>query len=168
MSPISTYRFNPELDLKLERTVDVAPELVWMAWTNPEYLKQWYTPDPWKTVDAELDVRPGGIFRTTMRSPEGQEFPNLGCYLDIVENRRLVWTDSLEPGFRPASKAILGKFHITAVIQMEPADPSGKSTRYSAMALHNDAASRQKHSDMGFEDGWGTVLNQLVALVKKL
>lgn len=36
------------------------------------------------------------------------------------------------------------------------------------MAIHNDAENRQKHTDMGFQDGWRTTLDQLVALVKKL
>jgi uncharacterized protein YndB with AHSA1/START domain len=56
--------------------------------------QQWFTPAPWKTVDCEIDLRPGGLFRTVMRSPEGQEFPNVGCYLEIVENEKLIWTQS--------------------------------------------------------------------------
>lgn len=165
MSDEEIFKFNPELDLLLERTVDVPPELVWRAWTEPDLLKQWFCPVPWGVADAEMDVRPGGIFRTTFRSPEGRLFPNLGCYLDVVPNKRLVWTDALGPGYRPSVKGYLEKFFITAAIQLEPA---GKGTRYRAMAIHNDAESRQKHSDMGFQDGWGTVLTQLVDLVKKL
>src|SRR6266850_1118177 len=76
---------DPRLDLVLERIIDVPQELVWAAWTTPEHLKHWFTPVPWKTVDCEIDLRPGGIFRTVMRSPEGQEFPNLGCYLEIIK-----------------------------------------------------------------------------------
>src|SRR4029077_16465362 len=83
------------LDLLLERVVDVPPELVWAAWTVPEHVKQWFTPAPWTTVDCEIDLRPGGIFRTVMRSPEGQEFPNVGCYLEIIKSRKLVWTVAL-------------------------------------------------------------------------
>src|ERR1700757_372332 len=69
------YQPDPKLDLLLERIVDVPRELVWRAWTTPEHLKKWFTPAPWTTVDCEIDLRPGGIFRTVMRSPEGQEFP---------------------------------------------------------------------------------------------
>lgn len=79
MTP-SQYQPDPRLDLVIERIVDVPPELVWKAWTSPEHLKPWFTPVPWKTVDCEIDLRPGGMFRTVMRSPEGQEFPNVGCY----------------------------------------------------------------------------------------
>jgi uncharacterized protein YndB with AHSA1/START domain len=77
---------DPRLDLLLERVVDVPPELVWAAWTVPEHVKKWFTPAPWTTVDCEIDLRPGGIFRFVMRSPEGQEFPNVGCYLEVVKN----------------------------------------------------------------------------------
>ena len=92
---------DPKLDLVLERVVPVPRERVWSAWTTPEHVKQWFTPAPWTTVDCEIDLRPGGIFRTVMRSPEGEEFPNLGCYLEIIPNEKLVWTNALAPGFRP-------------------------------------------------------------------
>ena len=68
-----TFTPNPALDLVLERTIAVSPERVWAAWTQPELLMQWFTPAPWKTVAADLDVRPGGRFATTMESPEGEQ-----------------------------------------------------------------------------------------------
>lgn len=86
---------DPQLDLVFERIADVPNELIWTAWTTPENLKQWFTPKPWKTVDCEIDLRPGVIFRTVMLSPEGQEFPNLGCYLEVIPNEKLVWTNAL-------------------------------------------------------------------------
>src|SRR3989441_7332368 len=108
---------DPKLDLILERIVDVPPALVWMTWTTPEHVKKWFTPVPWTTVDCEIDLRPGGIFRTVMRSPEGQEFPNVGCYLEVVKDEKLVWTDALEPGYRPTNRAPTCRVsHFTAVI----------------------------------------------------
>ena len=151
---------DPALDLVLERVVDVPPELVWIAWTKPEYLKKWFTPAPWTVTACEIDLRPGGIFSTTMRSPEGQEFPNVGCYLEVVPQRRLVFTDALLPGYRPAQNPFL-----TAIIAIEP---HGSGTRYVATALHNDEAARKKHEEMGFHQGWGTALDQLVAHAKKM
>ncbi|MBE7462629.1 MAG: SRPBCC family protein [Planctomycetes bacterium] len=151
---------DPKLDLVLERIVDVPPELVWAAWTNPEHLKEWFTPRPWTVSEVELDVRPGGIFRTVMCSPEGKEFPNVGIYLEVVPNKRLVFTDALLPGYRPAPNPFM-----TAIVTLEA---HGKGTRYVATALHRDEAAREQHEKMGFHDGWGKALDQLVALAKKL
>lgn len=154
---------DPKLDLVLERIVDVSPELVWMAWTQPQHLKKWFTPAPWTTVDCEIDLRPGGVFRTVMRSPEGEEYPNLGCYLEIVPNRKLVWTDALEVDFRPSRQDSHLGFRFTAAIVLEP---QGGGTKYTAVVMHSDEESRKKHDVMGFQDGWGKVLEQLVAHMK--
>ena len=154
-----------KLDLVLERTVDVSPELVWMAWTQPEHLKKWFTPVPWTTVECAIDLRPGGQFRTVMRSPEGEDFPNLGCYLEVVTNKRLVWTDLLEGGFRPSRLEPRFPFRFTAAISLEA---HGKGTKYVATVMHKDQQSRDKHEEMGFHDGWGTALDQLVAHVKQV
>lgn len=104
MTPPNSYSINPELDLVLERIIDVPRELVWTAWTTPEKLMQWFCPLPWKTVECEIDLRVGGRFYTVMQSPEEQNFPNTGCYLELVENEKLTWTNALEPGFRPAKQ----------------------------------------------------------------
>ena len=158
------YQPDPSLDLVLERIVDVPPELVWAAWTKPEHIKKWFTPVPWKTVDCEIDLRPGGIFRTVMRSPEGEDHPNVGCYLEVIENEKLVWTIALAPGYRP-SKGHAEVPPFTAVIALEP---QGKGTKYTAIAIHKDEADRKKHEEMGFHDGWGKALDQLVAHMKKM
>jgi uncharacterized protein YndB with AHSA1/START domain len=164
------FRIDPALDLVLERTVDVPPPLVWLAWTTPEHLKKWFTPAPWRTTACEIDLRPGGRFFTTMQGPEGQRFDNEGCWLELVANRRLSWTNALAPGFRPVVPAATcgdtGAFAFTAIVSMEPHGAHG--TRYSAVALHQSAKDREVHSNMGFEQGWGKALDQLVAAMKAL
>ena len=164
--------------LRMQRRFAAPRELVWRAWTEPALLKQWFCPLPWKTIDAELDVRPGGIFRTTMQSPEGKEYPNTGCYLETVKNERIVWTNAMLPGFRPAPvNAPCGddtEFMFTAKVEFEPHGVNGESgvsgvsgTKYRATVIHADEAGCQKHAAMGFEGGWGAALEQLVAMVKK-
>lgn len=102
MTTSKIFNPDPNLDLVLERVIDVPRALVWEAWTKPEHLTQWFCPKPWRVTDCEIDLRPGGVFRTLMRGPEGQEQPGVGCYLEIVPQERLVWTDALLPGYRPA------------------------------------------------------------------
>lgn len=155
-------KVNPSLDLVLDRVIDVPVDLVWEAWTKPEHLKEWFTPRPWTVKECELDLRPGGIFRTVMCSPEGQEFPNVGCYLEIVPMKRLVFTSVLLPGYRPA---VDDELPFTGVVTMEK---QGTGTRYIAMAIHRDEKGREQHEAMGFHQGWGTALEQMVAHIKGL
>lgn len=164
-----TYQLNSKLDLTFTRVVDVPRALVWRAWTEPELLKPWFCPLPWKTIDCEIDLRPGGLFRTTMQSPQGIEFPNAGCYLEVVPNEKLVWTNALLPGYRPSNlTATCGSddasFMFTAMLEL--AD-EGPGTRYTATVIHADEAGCKTHAAMGFEGGWGTALDQLVAMIKK-
>ena len=158
MSAALPFTPDPKLDLVLERTVDVPLRKVWAAWTQPEHIKKWFTPAPWTTIDCRIDLRPGGEFYTVMRSPEGKEFPNRGCILEVVEGRKLVFTDALQPGYRPSESPFF-----SAMILLEP---QGTGTGYTAVALHKDEDARKRHEDMGFQQGWGKALDQLVALVK--
>ena len=159
--------FDPALDLVLERVVDAKPSLIWRAWTEPEHLMPWFCPKPWSVSECTIDLRPGGQFRTVMRSPEGQAFPSTGCYLEVIPQRRLSWTEALQPGFRPSPALSAGPcgIRMTAVLTLEP---HGEGTKYTAVALHSDEAGRKQHEDMGFHEGWGAVLTQLVAYTKTM
>jgi uncharacterized protein YndB with AHSA1/START domain len=165
MTRAAIVTIDPKLDLVLERDIDIPRELVWKCWTVPEHLMKWFTPAPWQTIACAIDLRPGGIFHTTMRGPEGQEFPNAGCYLEVIENERLVWTTTLGPGFRPSDPVSCGPFHMTGIVQLEP---KGRGTKYTAMALHGTEDAAKQHAAMGFEEGWGTALDQLVAHAKTM
>ncbi len=161
----SLYVPNPRLDLVLERTVDVPPDLVWKAWTTPEHLMKWFCPLPWKTTKCRIDLRPGGEFFTRMEGPDGTGHDNVGCYLETVKNERLSWTSAMEAGFRPVAKPESGPgWLFTGAILLEPA---GKGTKYTAMAIHSSEADAKQHRDMGFELGWGKALEQMVAEIKK-
>jgi uncharacterized protein YndB with AHSA1/START domain len=151
---------NEALDLLLEREVDVPVEKVWAAWTKPEHLVHWFAPKPWSVKECELDVRPGGIFRVVMQSPEGEAMDGEpGCYLEVEHHRKLVWTDALQPGYRPSTNPFF-----TAILLFEPTASGG--TKYTAIAVHRTPEGRKQHEEMGFFEGWGTVLNQLVEYAK--
>lgn len=161
---MSTFIPNADLDLVLDRTVSVTPERVWAAWTEPALLLQWFTPAPWKTVACDLDLRPGGRCITTMESPEGEQYPNAGCYLEVIPGKLLVFTSVLGEDFRPTvAMNGAGDLPFTARIELSPAEGGG--TNYRAVAMHADRAGRDHHEHMGFHDGWGAALDQLVALM---
>jgi uncharacterized protein YndB with AHSA1/START domain len=147
-------------DLGLTRIIDVPRALAWKAWTLPEHLVHWWCPVPWKTTICRIDLRPGGEFYTHMEGPDGGVSDNPGCYLLVEPEQRLVFTNMLRAGFRPAEPGFLP---FTAEITFED---HGPGTRYTARAMHLDRAGRDSHADMGFFDGWSTAIDQLVAYVK--
>lgn len=95
-----------------------------------------------------------------MRAPDGTEYPTEGSVLELVENERIVFTDALEAGYRPARNPFF-----TAILTLEEQDGG---TRYTARALHKDDADREKHEQMGFHEGWGKCVDQLTALVRQM
>jgi uncharacterized protein YndB with AHSA1/START domain len=154
-----------KLDLVLQRNIDLPPELVWLAWTDPVYVKQWLSPIAgrgWSTVDCQIDLRPGGVFRTLSRAPDGRQVLQLGCYLEIVENERLVWTNALAPQAPSPRSAVEPVF--TAMLSFEP---HGFGTQYRAVVLHGSEAEREQHEALGFHETWSRSLDQLVATMTK-
>lgn len=147
-------------ELVLTRIINAPRAKVFRAWTDPELLKQWFTPLPWTTSVAEVDVRPGGASLIVMRDPDGNEFPNPGVYLEVVENQRLVATDAYTKAWEPSEKPFM-----TLILTLEDAD--GK-TKYTARVLHWTVADREAHEKMGFHQGWALATDQLEALVATL
>ena len=125
-----------------------------------DLLKQWFAPLPWTTPHAELDVRPGGASMIVMRSPDGNDMPCPGVYLEVVPNQRLVFTDAYTGAWQPSQKPFM-----TVILTFE--DEGGK-TRYTARVRHWTVADREAHEKMGFHQGWGQCADQLTALVAKL
>lgn len=161
MNPVPLPDVNPELDLVFERLVDVPRDLVWRAWTVPQHLMPWFCPRPWRTTACDIDLRPGGAFRTVMEGPAGERFDDTGCWLEVVPHERLVWTGVMGPGFRPkAAPPDVPVF--TCILTFTP---EGKGTRYRAHVMHSSAAGKKAHEAMGFHQGWGAALDQLVALL---
>ena len=148
-------------DLVLERVIDATPETIYRAYTDPAILSQWFAPKPWSIHDAVIEPHAGGRFNFTMHGPNGEVFPNAGIFLEVVPNRRLISTDALTPDWKPA-----GAPFMVARIELEPTG-DGK-TKYTATASHWNEASMKQHEQMGFYEGWGTVADQLNALVKTL
>jgi uncharacterized protein YndB with AHSA1/START domain len=150
---------HPELDLSVTRVIKAPRSTVWKAWADPRSFEQWWVPAPTVCRVRDMDLRPGGSFRTEM-SEDGVHFgPHItGCFLAVDELERIVFTDALVVGWRPSQAPF-----VTAIITMtDHAD----GTEYTASALHRSAADRAEHARLGFHDGWGTVTRQLAQLVE--
>jgi uncharacterized protein YndB with AHSA1/START domain len=147
-------------ELTITRLIDAPRAALYRCWTEPDLLKQWFTPRPWTTPVVETDVRAGGSSYFLFRGLEGQEFPNRGVYLEVVPDEKLVFTDAYTEAWVPSEKPFM-----TAAVTF--ADEVGK-TRYTAVVRHWSAEDKAQHEAMGFHDGWGKAADQLEALAQKL
>ncbi len=148
-------------ELVLTRIIDAPPEKLFRAWTEPEIMKQWFVPRPWTISKAETDLRPGGASLIVMHNPEGEEIPNRGVYMEVIPNRKLVFTDAYTSAWVPALKPFM-----TVIVTFEEGG-AGK-TKYTARVLHWSAEDKETHEKMGFHEGWGICADQLAEVVTKI
>lgn len=153
-------KLDPETDLSFTRDLDVPRSIVWECWTTPAHLKHFFVPRPHTIPSCEIDLRVGGRFNTTM-NVDGNIMENNGVFLEVVPEEKLVFTDAYSEGWKPAPDPFM-----TAIIELSDNGKGG--TTYTATARHRSAETRKTHEDMGFYDGWGTVVDQLVEYAKTL
>ena len=147
-------------DLTITRLIDAPPEAVFKCWTTPSHITKWFTPPPYETIRADIDLRPGGSSLIVMRSPEGVEIPNPGIYLEVIPNEKIVATDAYTAAWEPSPKPFM-----TLILTFE--NVNGK-TQYTAIARHWSVADREAHENMGFHTDWGIATDQLAALAATL
>ena len=152
---MDTTPVDTKLDLVLKRELAVPVNLVWRGLTEPQLIKQWFCPKPWGISDCRVDLRPGGEFYTMMQDPDGNQFPNTGCFLEVVPEKHLTWTSTLVANYRPAPPATTedkecAHLAMTAIVSIEPI-PAG--TAYTAHAMHGAPEQIKAHKDMGFHEG---------------
>ena len=100
-----------EWSINIAREFDAPRDLVFAAWTQPEYLMRWLCPKDFVVTFVDIDLRPNGKWRSGMRSPEGIDYVMKGTYREILEPERLVfthsWEDELQPGHLPQHETLI-------------------------------------------------------------
>lgn len=152
---------NPDLDLALDRVIRAAPGAIWEAWTDPARLAAWWLPAPTQCRVERLEPVAGGALVTSMSDNGATFVPHLdACFLAVDAGRRLVFTNAVDSTWRPAAPDPIS---MTAEIVLRE-HPDG--TDYRVLVRHADRAARDRHEQLGFLDGWGTVTEQLTRLVE--
>ena len=85
-------------EISMTRSFDAPRELVWEAYTDPRYVRQWLLgPEGWTMPVCEIDLHPGGPWRYVWRKEDGQEMEMRGAYREVQPPSRVVWTESWGP-----------------------------------------------------------------------
>ena len=147
---------NNAYELSVTRHINGPPELVWQLMT--ERLAEWWCPKPWRVEIIEQQWHAGGRTAVVMHGPEGEKFPVEGIFLEVTPGRRFVFTDAVNSQWQPQQAFMIGLFEIA---------PQEGGTRYTASARHWSEEARQQHLEMGFEEGWSAVAEQLAQLAEQ-
>ncbi len=82
-------------DLRLDRTLDAKPEVVFDLWTDIDADKVLFAGDPESTVEVECDLRVGGRWNLTIKPPDGPPIRESNVFTRIDRPRRLEFRSSL-------------------------------------------------------------------------
>jgi uncharacterized protein YndB with AHSA1/START domain len=155
-TPITFEPQTAKRELTITRVFKAPRAKVWDAWTNPEILKQWWAPAPWKVADLQLELKPGGVWRYAMEGPDGSKGYSQAVYREIDAPQRLVYTDAFsdaEGNINPDLPEML----ITATFD-ELEDGSTRVMWVTKFAKPEDL---DKIMEMGFREGVTQACEQL-------
>jgi uncharacterized protein YndB with AHSA1/START domain len=153
----------PENDreLVIARRLAAPAAALYRCWTDPALITRWFAPAPLTTEVLSMEVRPGGRQALVMKDSEGNTYPAAGVYLELVPNRKIVFTDAFTEAWKPSEKPMF-----TGEITFE--DQGNGETLYVARARHWTVEAAKAHAEMGFHEGWGLCAQQLEAVAKTL
>lgn len=150
--------------ITVTRTFDAPRALVFKAWTEPEQLRQWWGPHGYTTPAVTVDLRPGGLFRYCMRSPEGREFWGRGRFREVVPPERLVYVDAFtdERGnvVDPTHYGLSPAHPRESLVTVTFAERGGRTT---VTLRHEMPEATPERAGAG--EGWSEMLERLAALV---
>jgi uncharacterized protein YndB with AHSA1/START domain len=163
---------SPEREFFITRVLAAPRTLVWQAWTEPRHVLHWWGPQGFTNPVCELDVRPGGAYRITMRGADGVDYPITGVFKEIVPPERLVMTmdcsghpDAWHKMIDPTRKA--GENPVGQMLQTVTFEDVGGQTRLSIRTRFGTVAIRDAMAKLGMTEGWSQSLDRLAALLSR-
>lgn len=153
-------------DIVIIRPLSEPRQKVWKALTVPDLLKQWWTPKGFTTPFSRIDLRVGGSFLVSMRSPEGKDIWRTGVYREIIEPERIVYTDSFsDPDGNPVPASYYGMSEdlpLEARVAITLTEAEGGTN----LTLRHSGIPAGVMKDMT-KDGWNKLFDTFEALLKK-
>lgn len=155
-SPDPVPGTDPGPELVIARVLDAPRELVFRAWTEQAHRLRWFAPHGFTVVQGESDPRPGGAWRSCMRSPDGVDHWHGGVWREVVRPERLVFTfawdeDGLLGQGRPGRETL---------VTVTFAERGGRTTMTFRQTGFGSGASRDDHGE-----GWAESFERLAALL---
>jgi len=143
----------------MRRIFDAPRDLVWTAFTDPKHVVNWYGGHGFSNPVCEMDVRPGGLWRHTMRAPNGTEFAMEFVFVEVVKPEKISW-QNIDHGKRTS-----GPPTCLSTVTFED---HGAQTKWKLVARFNSIAERDAAANMGFAEMIGQGCERLNDVLKAL
>jgi len=144
------------------RVFNAPPQVVFQAWTDPQYLDWFFNDTMPHDKPISVDLRVGGEWRQQMVINEATEYFTGGIYREIVPNEKLVFSFGAIGGWPALDPNNLDDGPLVTLLFT----PQGEQTE---MVLHlqlpdhlTEEATRE-WLDSGMSAGWGMTVDRLVA-----
>jgi uncharacterized protein YndB with AHSA1/START domain len=99
MNSRTTVERTSDRELVATRTFDGPARIVFEAWTTPELIMRWWTPESFGItfLSCDTDVSTGGSYRFVFgHAASEQPMAFHGRYIEVTPPSRLVWTNEEE------------------------------------------------------------------------
>ncbi|HEY3950885.1 SRPBCC domain-containing protein [Phenylobacterium sp.] len=141
-------------EIRLTRLINAPRDRVWDAWTDPRQIVKWWGPRDFTLVVQEMDVRPGGAWKSTMIGPDGAEYRNDCVFAEVERPARIAY-------------ALIGGRKGGEPIQMQASwtfEDEGERTRIELRMLFMTAEARRRAVELfGFIEGGVQTIARLQA-----
>lgn len=144
----STTPTATERVLTITRVFAAPRALVFKAWTEPERIRKWWGPRGFTTLSCEIDFRPGGLWRTYRKAPDGKEHVSRSVFREIVEPERLVFTYAWEDAE--------GNPKHETLVTLTFVEQNGNTVLTFQQGVFESVTARDAH-----EEGWSSVFELL-------
>ncbi len=155
----------------ITRVFDAPRERVWQAWTEPERLKQWWSPPGFTTHTCKVDLRPGGVFLYGMKAPDGTEVWGRFIYREIVAPEKLVFIVSFSDPQGGRVRHPWSEHWPLDILSTVTFEALGSRTRVSVQWIPHDASELERKTfDEGrdsMRQGWTGTLDHLDSYLGK-
>lgn len=146
-----------EDQLVITRLFNAPVELVWEAWTTAENIARWWGPKGFTTTVKELNFRPGGRWEFIMIDEQGNEYPALGVFKEIVHHKKITSTDEFGSEAHLFNNPDFPRVKLFTTLFEERGDTTQLTLIYDHVSLED----KEKHVNMGVIGGWNTSLDKL-------
>ena len=132
-----------EAVIVMSRVLDAPRNVVWAAFTDPKHVVNWFGGHGFSNPVCEMDVRPGGLWRHVMRTPDGAEYAMTYVFVEVVKPEKISWR-KVDHGAQPDG--------FPSPLNTVTFEDHGNKTKWQLVARFDSIAERDRATQIGFAE----------------